>query len=181
MDKRAIIILIFFLVIIGIILIGKQQEQDLQLRQVEQTATQELKNLAAQAQQVKTAAIQEAQKAKEEAMKAEQMALERAKQAEAEALKAKQAAEAAAQKASEEVKAKVSQLIAEAQALLDGGQFQAAIDMAKQVLADDPNNLDAQSIIEKATAKLKEAASQGVQNLMDAAQQAIPAGTAPAE
>jgi hypothetical protein len=53
--------------------------------------------------------------------------------------------------------------------------------MAKQVLADDPNNLDAQAIIEKATAKLKEAASQGVQNLMDAAQQAIPVGTAPAQ
>ena len=173
MNKRMVVLLIFLLVLVGIIIIGKQQEQANQLKQMELKASNELKILAAQAQKAKQAALEQTKKAEAEALRAKQIAEEKARKAVADAQRAKQMAKEAARKVAEDAKAKVGQLLAQATSLLDGGKYQQAIDIAKQILLSDPNNADAKSIIERATAMLKEAAQKQAEAITQGVQEQL--------
>lgn len=58
-------------------------------------------------------------------------------------------------------------LVAQAKELLDSGKFEEAIAAAQKVLSIDPNNIDAQNIIETAKAKIQEMAKQKAGELQE--------------
>lgn len=58
-------------------------------------------------------------------------------------------------------------LVAQAKQLLDSGKFEEAIAAAQKVLSIDPNNIDAQNIIETAKAKIQEMAKQKAGELQE--------------
>lgn len=63
------------------------------------------------------------------------------------------------------LKAQIATYILEAKSLLDAGQFQQAIDAAKNVLGQDSNNAEAKVILETAMVKLKEIAQRQIDAL----------------
>ncbi len=78
-------------------------------------------------------------------------------------------AEAAAEVSAQagDIQAKVQELLAQAQAALNEGKFQDAINVANNILSNfDANSVDAKNIIEVATQKLQEAAQQKAGDLM---------------
>ncbi|MBN1869220.1 MAG: hypothetical protein JW847_01410 [Candidatus Omnitrophica bacterium] len=170
MNKRAVILLIFLLVLIGIIIIGKQREQAIQLEQVETQAANELRRVAAEAQKARETALIETRRIEAEAERAKQEAIEKARIAEEEAQRAREMAVDAVKQKADEIQAKINELAAQSTALLDGGEYQKAIDMAQQILTLDPNSPEGQSIIERATAKLKEIAAQQIGTLTEGVQ-----------
>ncbi|OGX38371.1 MAG: hypothetical protein A3C36_06250 [Omnitrophica WOR_2 bacterium RIFCSPHIGHO2_02_FULL_52_10] len=159
MNNR-VLIFVIILVVFGAVVIIQQQKSLNQVDQMEIQAMQDVHET--EVERAKQAAIEAARQAEAKAQEALQNTLEQARLAE----------EAARQKA-EELKAKIVGLVAQAQALLDSGQFQQAIDLARTILGEDPNNLNAQSIIERATAKLAEAAQQQIQAADPAAQDVL--------
>ena len=157
------VLLVFLLVLVGIIIIGKQREQAIQLEQIEIKAANELRRVAAEAQKAKQRALEETRKIEAEAQRAKREALERARRAEAEAQKAREMAEETVRQKAAEIQAKINELVAQATALLDSAEYQKAIDVAQKIFDLDPNSSEAKSIIEKTTAKLKEIAAQQVE------------------
>jgi len=171
MNRRTVVLLVFFLVLIGIIIIGKQREQATQLEQVEIKAANELRRVAADAQQAKQKALEETRRIEAEAQRAKQEALEKARRAEAEAQKAKETAEEAVRQKATEIQGKINALVAQATTLLDSGEYQRAIDVAQQILGLDPNSTEANSIIERAKKVAEqqvEAITEGVQEKLEA-------------
>lgn len=71
----------------------------------------------------------------------------------------------------EVLKAQIATYILEAKSLLDAGQFQQAIDAAKNVLGQDSNNAEAKVILETAMVKLKEIAQRQIDALTKKATQ----------
>ncbi len=70
-----------------------------------------------------------------------------------------------AREEAEALKAQIATYILEAKSLLDAGQFQQAIDAAKNVLGQDSNNAEAKVILETAMVKLKEIAQRHINAL----------------
>jgi uncharacterized protein HemX len=70
-----------------------------------------------------------------------------------------------AKQEAEALKNKIAGQIAQAKSQIDGGQYQQAIDTAKNVLSYDAENSDAKEILELAMAKLKEIAQQQINAL----------------
>lgn len=173
MNRRIVLILIFILVLVGIIVIAKQREQAANIEQMETQAANELRRLAAEAQAAKQKALEETNRIEAEAQLAKQKALDEARRAEAEAQEARQLAQEAVRQKAEEIQGMVDSLVTQATSMLDAGQYQQAIDIAKKILADDPNNPDAKSIIERATAMLKEAAQEKADALMQRGQESV--------
>lgn len=77
---------------------------------------------------------------------------------------AKKLEEIARQEA-EALKQKIATYAFEARTLLNNGQYQQAIDAAKNILSNDVNNSDAKSILETAVVKLKEIAQEKINAL----------------
>lgn len=77
---------------------------------------------------------------------------------------AKKLEEIARQEA-EALKQKIATYAFEARTLLNNGQYQQAIDAAKNILSADVNNADAKSILETAMVKLKEIAQEKINAL----------------
>jgi len=77
---------------------------------------------------------------------------------------AKRIEEIARQEA-EALNAQIATYVFEAKSLLDAGQFQQAIDAAKNILAQDAQNAEAKVILESAMVKLKEIAQQQINAL----------------
>lgn len=175
MNRRTVVLLIFLLVLVGIIIIGKQREQAIQLEQMEMKAANELRRVAAEAQKARERALEETRRIEAEAQRAKQAALEQARKAEEEAQRAKEAAAEAIKEKAAEIQAKINELVAQATALLDSGEFQKAIDVAQEILGLDPNSTEAKEIIEKATA----AAEQAVGNMIEAVQEQAEAPAVP--
>ena len=169
MNRRTVVLLIFFLVLVGIIIIGKQREQAIQLEQVEIKAANELRRIAVEAQQAKQKALEETARIEAEAQRAKQEALEKARRAEAEAQKAKETAQEAVKQKAAEIQTKINTLVAQATALLDSGEYQRAIDIAQQILSLDPNSVEANLIIEKA----KKVAEQQVEAITEKVQEKL--------
>ena len=163
MNKIAITVLILALAGAGAFIYTRQNQQAAQLeQQIQLKKAAEAKSIAAPqekqralAEQAKQKALEEAKKIEAEAQKAKQIAMEEAQKAE----------EAAKQKAAE-LQTMLSGLIAQAKAFLDSGKFQEAIDMAKNILSQDPNNPEAKSILDQAMAKLKEVAQEKAASLI---------------
>jgi len=171
MNRRTVVLLVFLLVLVGIIIIGKQREQAIQVDQMETKAANELRKVVADAQAAKQKALEETRRIEAEAQRAKQAALETARRAEAEAQKAKaMAAEAIKEKAAE-IQSKINELVAQATALLDSAEYQSAINIAQGILKLDPNSTEAKLIIEQATTKLKEMAGEKVKALTGGAQE----------
>lgn len=163
MNRRTVVLLVFLLVLIGIIIIGKQREQAMQLEQLETKAANELRRVASEAEKARQRAQEETRRIEMEAQRAKQEALEKARRAEEQAQRAKEeAAEAVRQKAAE-IQAKINELVAQATALLDSGEYQKAIDIAQKILGLDPSSAEANSIIEKAKAMMAEMVGEQVQ------------------
>jgi tetratricopeptide (TPR) repeat protein len=165
MNNRVLIFVIILVVFGAVVIIQQQKSQD-QVDQKEIQAMQEVHK--AEVGMAKQAAIDAARQAEAQAQAALQNTLDQARMAEVEV-----------RKKADELQAKIVGLVSQAQALLDSGQFQQAIDLAKTILGEDPNNLNAQSIIDRATAKLAEAAQQqinaAIPEAQNALQEAIPA------
>lgn len=83
-------------------------------------------------------------------------------QAVAEAEAKAQEVQAQANQASNDLVAKAKTLLTQAQDLLNQGKFDEAISAAQQVLSFDPNNIDAQKLIELAKEKLAGAGQKAV-------------------
>ncbi len=162
-----VVLLIFLLVLVGIIIIGKQREQAIQLEKMETQAANELRRVAAEAQKAREMAIEETRRIEMEAQRAKQEALERARIAEEEAQKAKEMATEAIVEKATEIQAKINDLVAQATALMDGKEYQKAIDVAQEITALDPNSTEAKSIIEQAKAKLIEMGQQQLKNFTE--------------
>jgi hypothetical protein len=171
-----VILLVFLLVLVGIIIVGKQREQAIQLEQVETKAANELRRIAAEAEQARENAQEEMRRIEAEAQRAKQEALEKARMVEAEAQKAKEMAEETVREKAAEIQAKINELVAQATALLDSADYQRAIDVAQQIFMLDPNSTEAGSII----ARAKAAAEQAIETMMEKNQEvdvpAVPAG-----
>lgn len=150
MNRRAVVLLIFLLVLVGIIIIGKQREQTIQVEEMEIKAANELRRVVAEAQAAKQKALEETRRIEAEAQRAKQAVLEAARRAEAVAQKAKEEAETAVKEKAAEIQAKINELVAQATALLESADYQKAIDIAQEILGLDPNSAEANSIIEKA-------------------------------
>ena len=173
MNRRTVVLLVFLLVLVGIIIIGKQREQTMQLEQVENKAANQLRRVAAEAQKAKQQAMEETRRIEVEAQKAKQAALTKAKIAEEKAKKAIEMAQEAVRQKAAEIQTKINDLVTQANALLASADYQKAINIAQSILSLDPNSPEATSIIEKATAKLKEAAAVQVEAVTDAIQEKI--------
>ncbi len=169
MNRRMVVLLVFLLVLVGIIIIGKQREQAIQVEEMEVKAANELRRVVAEAQAAKQKALEETRRIEAEAQRAKQAALETARRAEAEAQKAKEEAATAVKEKAAEIQAKINDLVAQAKALLDSGDFQKAIDLAKEILGLDPNSTEANVIIQAATA----AAEQKVGGMIEGAQEQL--------
>jgi len=165
MNKKMVIFLVLLLVLVGIVIIGKQRKQAVQQDKIEVNAANELRRVEAEAQAAKQKALEETKRIEAEAQKAKQEALEKARIAEAEAQKAKEMALEAVKQRAAEIQAKINELIAQTTALLENAEYQGAINVAQEILKLDPNSAEAKSIIEKATAKLKEIAADQVNAL----------------
>jgi hypothetical protein len=144
MNNR-ILIFIIILVIFGAVVIIQQQKSMNQVEQMERQAIEKVHE--AEVEQAKQMALEAVQHVETRTQEVLQNALS----------EVKRVGEEAREKA-EGLKAKIVGLVAQAQSLLDGGQFQQAIDLANTILGEDPGNMQAQSIIKQATAKLQEAA-----------------------
>ena len=70
-----------------------------------------------------------------------------------------------AREEAEALKTQIATYILEAKTLLDAGQFQQAINAAKNVLGQDSNNAEAKVILETAMVKLKEIAQRHIDAL----------------
>ncbi len=173
MNRRTVVLLIFLLDIVGIIIIGKQREQAIQAEQIEIKAANELRRISAEAQKAKQRALEETRRIEIAAQKAKQEALEKARIAEAEAQKAQEMAVEAVKQKAAEIQAKINEYVAQATALLDSAEYQKAIDVAQEILNLDPNSPEANSIIEQATAKLKEMAGEKIEALTGGIQEKI--------
>ena len=167
MNKRMIVLLVFLLVLVGIIIIGKQREQAIQLEQMEIKAANELRRVVAEAQKARQKALEETRRIEAEAQRAKQAALEEARRAEADAQRAKEMAEEAVRQRATEIQTKINELIAQARALLDSAEYQKAIDVAEEILGLDPDSTEAKSIIERA----KGLAAQQVESLIKGVQE----------
>jgi len=135
-----IIVLILMLVGIGAVIVTRQGQKSPLLEQARMQATQ----------QAKPTALEEARRVEAEAQKAKPMAMDEAK-------KLQEAAE---------LQAALGGLIAQAKSLLESGEYQEAIDTAKNILSQDANNTEAISILETATARLNELVQQQEPALM---------------
>lgn len=143
MNKNLILVFIVILVVAGAIAVIQQQQST---NQIEQMA----KELEAQrTRQEITRADQAKQQALERATRAE-AAVERIKQQTLQ--EARKIEEAAKQRAEEFING----LLAQAQSALNNGQYQEAVNLAQNILSQDPNNLQARSIMETAKSKLTE-------------------------
>lgn len=152
MNRRVVVLLVFLLILAGIIIIGKQREQAIQLEEMEVKAANELRRVVAEAQAAKQKALEETRRIEAEAQRAKQAVLEEARRAEAEAQKAKEEAATAIKEKAAEIQAKINELVAQATALLESSDYQKAIDIAQEILGLDPNSAEANPIIEKAMA-----------------------------
>ncbi|MCK5260417.1 MAG: hypothetical protein KAJ70_05085 [Candidatus Omnitrophica bacterium] len=170
MNRKMVVLLVFLLILVGIIIIGKQKEQAIQLEKVETSAANQLRRITAEAQKAKRMALEETRRIEAAAQRAKQAALEKARIAEARAQKAKEMAQEAVRQKAVEIQAKINDLVAQANTLLGSAEYQKAINIAQAILSLDPNSSEATSIIEKATAKLKEAAAKQVEAVTDAIQ-----------
>ena len=83
-----------------------------------------------------------------------------------------------AQTALAEIQAGINEFVAQATVFLDSAEYQKAIDVAQEILGLDPNSIEAKSIIEQATAKLKEAVGGQIDALTGGAQEAFEAPAA---
>ncbi len=162
MNKRTVTLLVFLLVLVGIIIIGKQREQAIQLEKLEVKAANELRRVAAEAEKAKVKAQEEMRRIEMEAQRAKQEALEKARKAGEEARIAKEMAEQAVKEKAAEIQAKINEFVAQATTLLDSAEYQKAIDVAQEILGLDPNSDEAKSIVEQATAKIKEAVGEKI-------------------
>ena len=70
-----------------------------------------------------------------------------------------------AQQKADELMQKAKDLVTQAQQYLNEGQFSEALTMAQQALEFDPQNVDAQKIIQTAQAKIQELAGQAEQKV----------------
>lgn len=153
MSKSMIIVLVLILVAAGAFIINNQNQKAAQLEQMQLREAEEAKNI--EARQARQRALEEARRVEAEAQRAKQAALEEAKKL-----------EEAAKQQDAELQTKIGGLIAQAKSLLDGGKYQEAIDMAKNILSQDANNSEAKSILETAMAKLKEMAQEQATSLI---------------
>jgi membrane protein involved in colicin uptake len=167
MNRRMVVLLIFLLVLVGIIIIGKQREEAIRIEQVERKAANELRRVAAEAQKARQRALEETRRIEAEAQRAKQEALEKARRAEEEAQKAKEMAEETVKQKAAEIQADINDLVAQATAFLDSGEYQKAIDIAQKILGLDPSSSEANSIIERATAMLKEVTGEAAETLTE--------------
>jgi tetratricopeptide (TPR) repeat protein len=181
MNRRTAVLLVFLLVLVGIIIIGKQKEQAIQLEQVEMKAANELRRVSLDAQKAKQQAFAETRRIEAEAQRAKQAALEKARRAEAEAQKAKEMAQEAVRQKATEIQAKINDFVAQAKALIDGAEYQKAIDIAQKIFALDPNSDEAKLIIEQAKAKLQEAVKEKVGAVADMVPAGVEAPAVPGE
>lgn len=69
------------------------------------------------------------------------------------------------QQTADDLTKKAQTLLTQAQQYLDQGKFDEAVSLAQKVLSFDPQNIDAQKIIDAAKAKLKALAEQKAQGL----------------
>jgi Tfp pilus assembly protein PilF len=69
------------------------------------------------------------------------------------------------QQTADDLTKKAQTLLTQAQQYLDQGKFDEAVSLAQNVLSFDPQNIDAQKIIDAAKAKLKALAEQKAQDL----------------
>ena len=173
MNRRTVVLLVFLLVLVGIIIIGKQREQAIQLEQLEIKAANELRRVAAEAQKARQRAQEETRRIEAEAQRAKREVLERAKRAEAEAQKARERAEEAVRRKAAEIQIKINGFVTQATALLDSAEYQKAIDVAQKIFDLDPNSSEANSIVERATAELKEAAARQVGAVVEEVQEKL--------
>ena len=158
--SNRVLIFVIILVVFGAVVIIQQQKSMEQVGQIEIQAMKEVHK--AEVEQAKQAGLEAAHQAEAKVQEVLQNTLDQARMAEEEA-----------RKKAEELKAKIVGLVAQAQALLDSGQFQQAIDLARTIIGEDPNNISAKSIIDQATAKLAEAAQQQIQAVVPAVQNAV--------
>lgn len=170
MKKSRVLIIIVILVVVGAIIIIQQQQSINQVEQMEAQALEDIRRVEIEKKRLQVV----------HAEKEKQLALEAARKAEAEAQRVKQQAlegarriEEAAKNKVEELKAKVNQLVVQAQSLLDSGKFQDAINAAQSILSLDANNVSAKSIIDQAKAKLQEAVQQQAETLKQGAQEVL--------
>jgi len=170
MNKNRILIFIVILVVVGAGVIIQQQRSVEQVNQMEQQAIKEVQRVkieqarlqAIAAEKAKQQAILEAQQAEAEVERMKQQSLEEARKA-----------QEAARREAAALQAAISNLTTQAQSLLDDGQYQQAIDIAKNALSSDPGNPIAKSIIEKATVMLNEAVQEKAGALMGDAKGAV--------
>ena len=169
MNRRMVVLLVFLLVLVGIIIIGKQREQATQIEQMEIKSANELRRVAVEAKEAKQKALEETRRIEAEAQRAKREALEKARRAEAEAQKAKEMAEETVKQKAAEIQAKINELVTQATALLDSAEYQKAIDVAQKILNLDPNSPEANLIIEKA----KKVAEQQVEAITEGVQEKL--------
>ena len=73
--------------------------------------------------------------------------------------------EAIAKQEAKAFKQQIAARVSQAESLLNAGEYQLAIDAAKNILGNDVNNADAKTILETAVIKLKEIAQQKIDGL----------------
>ena len=152
MNTSRLLIFVVILVVAGTGIIIQQLNSISQVEQMKLNALENVRRLeirmaeqqAVNAQRAKLQALEAAQKAEAEAQRIKQQALEEARRM-----------EEAARREAEAVKAKINGLVAQAQSLLDSGQYQNALNLATSILSQDANNAAAQSIVAQAREKLK--------------------------
>ncbi len=78
-----------------------------------------------------------------------------------------------AEEAAKALQTKINELVFQAKTLLESGEHQKAIDIAKNILSQDADNGQAKSILETAMAKLKEIAQKQTEALTEQAPQKV--------